>query len=135
MAKENGALREKLAAREDEVRELRKAEATLTNTLISSQNFSDQLKINAQQESERIVKEGELRAEQLLLQARNELSELHHSLADLRRQRIMALERIRATISAFARILEVEEGEHPPTPAFEKEVSLPPEENSYSSHG
>ena len=135
LIKENGSLREKLSAREDEVRELRKAEATLTNTLITTQNFSDQVKLNAQQEAERIIKEGELRAEQVVLQARTELTELHHSLADLRRQRIMALERIRATINAVARILEVEEEEQHTAPSFEKEISLPPEESSYSPHG
>lgn len=135
LVKENGSLREKLLAREDELGQLRKAEATLTNTLISTQNFSDQLKHNAQQEAERIVKEGELRAEQVVLQARAELAELHHSLADLRRQRIVALERIRATIRAFDRILELEENEQPAASPYDKEISLPPEETSYSPHG
>ena len=131
----DAALREKLLAREDELGQLRKAEATLTNTLISTQNFSDQLKHNAQQEAERIVKEGELRAEQVVLQARAELAELHHSLADLRRQRIVALERIRATIRAFDRILELEENEQPAASPYDKEISLPPEETSYSPNG
>jgi len=135
LVKENAMLREKLSARENEVTELRKAESTLTNTLISSQNFSDQLKNNAQQEADRIVKEGELRAEQLVFQARTELADLHHSLADLRRQRIMALERIRATIAAFGRILEVEAEEQPAAASFEKEISVPPEETSFTPHG
>lgn len=135
LVKENASLREKLSGREDELSELRKAEATLTNTLISSQNFSDQLKVSAQQEADRIVKEGELRAEQLVFQARTELAELHHSLADLRRQRIVALERIRATIKAFARILEVEEEEQPAASSYDKEISRPPEGNTYSPHG
>ena len=82
-----------------------------------------------------MVKEGELRGEQIVLQARTELSELHHSLADLRRQRIVALERIRATIKAFDRILEFEETEPPAESSHDKEVSLPPEESSYLSHG
>ena len=135
LVKENGAIREKLAAREEEVRELRKAEATLTNTLISTQNYSDQLKLTAQQESERIVKEGELRAEQVVLQARTELTELHHSLADLRRQRILAVESIRATLNTFARILEVEEAEQSAGPSYDKHIALPPEESSYTPHG
>ena len=135
LVKENASLREKLSVKDDELTELRKAESTLTNTLISSQNFSDQLKINAQQDAERIVKEGELRAEQLVFQARTELAELHHNLADLRRQRMVALERIRSTINAFARILEVEEQEHSADSSYEKEISLPPEETSCSPHG
>ena len=135
LAKENASLREKLSEREVELTELRKAEATLTNTLIASQNFSDQLKASAQQEADRIVKEGELQAEQLVFQARTELAELHRSLADLRRQRIMALERIRATIHAFGRILEVEEEEPSSDSSYDKEISLPPEETSFSPHG
>lgn len=135
LVKENGALREKLSRSEDDVRELRKAEATLTNTLISSQNFSDQLRLNAQQDAERIVKDGELRAEQLVLQARTELAELHHSLADLRRQRIVTLEQMRATIKAFARILEVEEDDQAAASSYGKDGSLPPEEPSCSPHG
>ena len=56
LVRENSALREKVSAREAEMNNLRKAEATLTNTLISSQNFADQIKLGARQDAERILK-------------------------------------------------------------------------------
>lgn len=108
LVRENTMLREKVATGEQELTELRKAEATLTNTLITTQNFADQLKANAQQDAERLIKEAELQAEQLVVNARTELAELHRCVADVRRQRLIAVEQIRSTVSTIERLLEVD---------------------------
>ncbi len=109
LVRENSGLREKVSVREDEMNNLRKAEATLTNTLISSQNFADQIKLGARQDAERILKEAELKGGEMLLHARTELADLQRGMADLYRQRALALERIRSTLKTFERLLEMEE--------------------------
>ena len=40
-----------------------------------------------------------------------ELAALQRDLSDLRKQRLLALERLRSTLHTFERILEIEEGE------------------------
>ena len=115
LVRENAMLREKIVTRDQELIELRKAEATLTNTLITTQNFADQLKITAQQDADRIIKEAELHAEQFLVNARTQLADLHRSIADVRRQRIVAVEQIRSTLNTIERVitLDAQETESP----------------------
>ncbi|MDA0738069.1 MAG: DivIVA domain-containing protein [Nitrospirae bacterium] len=131
LVRENSMLRDKVVTREQELSELRKAEATLTNTLITTQNFADQLKVNAQQDAERIVKEAELHAEQLLVNARNQLTDLHRSIADVRRQRIVAVEQIRSTINTIARVIAMDTHEVESSHA-ETSFLRPQDETAYS---
>ncbi len=131
LVRENSMLRDKVMTREQEVAELRKAEATLTNTLITTQNFADQLKVNSQQDAERIVKEAELHAEQLLVNARNQLTDLHRSIADVRRQRIVAVEQIRSTINTSERVIAMDAHEAASTYA-DTSLPTPQEETAYS---
>ncbi len=56
-----------------------------------------------------IVKEAELKAEEVLSQSRTEVVELRRVIAELRRHRALVLERIRSTLNAFNRLIEVEE--------------------------
>ena len=116
LVRENNSLREKVTAKDEELTELRKAEAALTNTLVSTQNFTDQLKSGAEHDAHLIVKEAELKAEEMLSQARSQLMELQRTFGDLRRQRVLLIEQIRSTLKTFDRMLEVEEGESVPSP-------------------
>jgi cell division initiation protein len=121
LTKENLVLKEKLSGKDDELHQLRRAESTLTSTLISTQSFVDQLKRGAQRDADLIVKEAELKAEEILAQSRADLVEIRRTISDLRRQRALVLERLRATLSSFHRLLEVED--HPEPSIEEAEVS------------
>lgn len=132
LIRENTMLREKNTTREQELAELRKGEATLTNTLITTQNFSDQLKINAQQDADRLIKEAELQADQLLATARAELADLHRCIADVRRQRVVAVEQIRSTINTIERVIAMDTHEVE-SPHAETSLPIPQEETAYSS--
>ena len=57
LTKENMMLKEKLTGKDEELKQLKRAESTLTSTLISTQSFVDQLKRGAQRDSDLIVKE------------------------------------------------------------------------------
>lgn len=110
LARENVTLREKLAGVEEELTRMKKAEATLTQTLLSTQSLSDQMKRNAQRDAELIVKEAELKAETMLHQAREDLVGLQGTISDLQKQRLVAIERLRSTLRSFDRVLQIEEG-------------------------
>jgi cell division initiation protein len=109
--RDNAGLRERLALLEQQVTELKRAEATLSNTLMSAQSLADDVKRNAQRDAELIVKEAELKAEELFRQARVELADTQRELALLQKQRLLMVERMRATLHTFERMLDIEASE------------------------
>ncbi len=130
LTRENAALKEKVSAKDDELVQLKKTESTLTNTLMSTQTFVDHLKKSAERDAELIVKEAELKAEEILAQSRTELTELRRMVADLRRHRALVLERLRSTLGAFHRLIEVEEETGDPIPTIAEEQEFPTEQRS-----
>jgi len=108
LTKENLVLKEKLSAKDDELAQLKRGESTLTSTLISTQSFVDQLKRGAQRDADLVVKEAELKAEEILSQSRAELVEMRRTISGLRQQRALVLDRLRSTLSSFHRLVEVE---------------------------
>lgn len=109
LTKENMVLKDKLTGKDEELKQLKRAESTLVSTLISTQSFVDQLKRGAQRDSDLIVKEAELKAEEILSQSRAELIEMRRTISGLRQQRALVLDRLRSTLSSFHRLVEVEE--------------------------
>jgi cell division initiation protein len=109
--RENTALREKLTVTDLQLSELKKTEQTLTQTLVSTQALADEVRRTAERDADLIVKEAEVQAAELIRKAGQDLAALQRDLSDLRKQRLLALERLRSTIQTFQRILEIEESE------------------------
>ncbi len=109
--RENADLREKMAVTEQQLADLKRTEATLSNTLVSAQSLAEDVKRSAQREADLIIKEAELKASEIIRQARVELAGTQRDLSELQKQRLMMVERFRATLRTFERMLEVEESE------------------------
>jgi cell division initiation protein len=107
----NAILREKIVFLEQQVAELKRTETTLSNTLVSAQSLAEDVKRTAQREADLVMKEAELKAGELIRQARVELTETQRDLSVLQKQRLLMVERLRATLRTFERMLEVEEHE------------------------
>jgi len=107
--RENAALRDKLGLTETELTDSKKAETALTRTLVSTQTMAESLKESAKRDAEMIVKEAEIMAGELMRDARQEMAALQRELSDLRKYRALAVERLRATLRNFDRMLEMEE--------------------------
>jgi cell division initiation protein len=73
--RDNAQLRERLAMTEQQVSELKRTETTLSNTLVAAQSLADDVKRSANRDAELIVKEAELKAGEVIRQARVELGE------------------------------------------------------------
>ncbi|TAJ29512.1 MAG: DivIVA domain-containing protein [Nitrospirae bacterium] len=115
--RENAGLREKLASTDAQFADLKKSETALAHTLVSTQALTDDLKQAAQRDAELIIREAELKASELLREARTELVGLQRDLSDLRKQRFLAIERLRSTLRTFERMLAIEaEDEEQPHP-------------------
>ena len=109
--RDNTSLREKLAATEAQLFELKKMEHTLTQTLLNTQALADDLKTSAKRDADLVIKEAELKASELLREARAELTAMQRDISEMRRQRLLGIERLRSTLRTFERMLELEEGE------------------------
>ncbi len=108
--RDHAALREKLSLTERQLADLKKTETTLSNTLVAAQAITDDLKQAAQRDAELIMKEAELKAAELIREARTELAGTQRDLSDLHKQRLLMIERLRSTLRTFERMLEIEEG-------------------------
>jgi cell division initiation protein len=109
--RDNAVQREKIVFLEEQLAELKRTEATLSNTLVSAQSLAEEVKRSAHRESELVIKEAELKAGELIRQARVELTDTQRDLVALQKQRLLMVERLRATLRTFERMLEVEEQE------------------------
>ncbi|MDQ1290851.1 MAG: cell division initiation protein [Nitrospirota bacterium] len=109
--RDNAMLRERLAMAEQQVSELKRTETTLSNTLVAAQSLADDVKRSANRDAELIVKEAELKAGEVIRQARVELGETQRDLSQLQKQRLLMVERMRATLHTFERMLDVESAE------------------------
>ncbi len=103
--------REKIVFLEQQLAELKRTEATLSSTLLSAQSLAEDVKRNAQREADLVIKEAELKAGELIRQAGVELTDTQRDLSSLQKQRLLMVERLRASLRMFERMLEVEEQE------------------------
>ena len=109
--RDHAVQQEKIMFLEQQLTELKRTEATLSNTLLSAQTLADDVKQNAQREADLVIKEAELKAGELIHQARVELTDTQRDLSSLQKQRLLMVERLRASLRMFERMLEVEEHE------------------------
>ncbi len=109
--RENGELRDKVVLAEAQLQDLRKSETALSNTLVSAQTMGEELKQAGQRDAELIVREAELKASEIIREARAELVGTQREVSDLRKQRLVMIERLRSTLRTFERTLEIEEEE------------------------
>jgi cell division initiation protein len=109
--RDHAVQREKIIFLEQQLAELKRTEATLSNTLLSAQSLAEDVKQNAHREADLVIKEAELKAGELIRQARVELTDTQRDLSSLQKQRLLMIERLRASLRMFERLFEVEEQE------------------------
>jgi cell division initiation protein len=109
LIKESQEIKEKTASLEIQVMELKKKEATLNSTLIAVQKVVDEMKQNAQKEVDLLIKEAELKAEEITQGAQVERLRLQSEIKDLQRQKVLFLEKIRCVLRTFEKTVELEE--------------------------
>jgi len=126
---ENVMLKERAETTEGQVGELRRKEATLNELLMNTQEMAETLKQTARREAELIQKEAELKAEDLLMNAQAEYGRLQREIFALQKQRVLALEKLRALLRTFHKMIELEELDQDSLPSGTayKDKELPPD--------
>jgi cell division initiation protein len=89
--------------------DLRKKEATLNDLLVTTQAMVDGIKETARKEADLTLKEAQLKAEELLKRAHADCEGLQRDIMALRRERMLALEKLRALLHTFIKMVEMEE--------------------------
>lgn len=115
LVRENNALREKVVESENQLAELRKKEVTLNNTLMRAQDLVEEMKHVAQKDADLVMKEAELKAEEMIHTAREEMAAIKREILDLQKQRVVFLEKVRSMIKIFQRVVELEDREEEKT--------------------
>ena len=109
--RDHAVQQEKIIYLEQQLAELKRTEATLSNTLLSAQSLAEDVKRNAQREADLVIKEAEVKAGESIRQARVALTDTQRDLSSLQKQRLLMIERLRASLRMFERLFEVEEQE------------------------
>jgi cell division initiation protein len=93
---------------QSDIEEYQRREGTFKRALLHSQKVLDQMQENARRQAEVIVAEAEAKAENLLQQAQNRLTQLQESIAGLKRQRVQVEAEITFVIENHRRLLEAD---------------------------
>lgn len=109
IVKENLTLNERVKGLEEQISEYKNLEKTLRDTLISAQTMTDKMKGNAMKEAELIVKDAEIKSEQIYADARKRSNDLRAEIADLEKQKESFIIKFKSMIKNHLQMLEIEE--------------------------
>ena len=84
LLRENASLKEQTHRSENQIKEYRSMENTLRETLMTAQQMVEDYKVNARKEAELIIKEAELRADEIIKEAQEKVVKIHEDIVDLK---------------------------------------------------
>jgi cell division initiation protein len=122
LSRENASLKEKVATLEAQLKEFRDMEATLRETLLTTQQIVDDYKANAKREAELVIREAELKAEAMIREAQEKVVKIHEDIVDLKGIRRHFKEELKRLIESHLRMIEFDEqreAEHAEAPGKE----------------
>ena len=104
--RENERLRQEVGRLESMLRQYRQLESTLNTTLVSAQKVAEDMRANAVEESARIVREAEGRAELITLGAQAHIEDIQREIDGLKQRRREAETHLESMISALHSTLD-----------------------------
>ena len=111
LAVANGKLQEEIAEVRERLGELRERERILKETMLTAQRLSQEMRDEANKAREVIVKEGELKAEQLMGHAQQRVSELEAVILDLKLERDAVESALRSMLEQHLKLIEMRRDE------------------------
>ncbi len=106
MVKENAMMRMKTEEQEQVIAELKRKESAVTDTLVAAQKAMEELRLSSQKEGELIIREAESRSEEITRSAVRQATQLQGELVNLRRQRDLFIDKSKALVQSFDKVLE-----------------------------
>ena len=108
---ENSTIKEELAHLKAGMADYKERERILKETLLTTQKLAEDIKEEARKEAQLIVKEAELKGNQLLDQAARKASQIEGVLQQLRVERGAFEQRIRSAVEQHLRLLDLHKHE------------------------
>ena len=109
--KENIELKDKVSMMSESIQHYKLIEDTLQNTLVVAQSTSEDIKRNAYEKADNILKDAEVKAQSLINQASQEVFKINMQYQDLRGKLETYRVRMEALLAAQLEILRKEYGE------------------------
>jgi len=106
LLRDNANLREESKRYEKQLKEYKNIETTLKDTLISTQQMVEEYRNTAKKEAELIVKDAELKTEEMIGGAQEKIVKIHEDITDLKGIRRHFKEELKRLIESHMRMLE-----------------------------
>ena len=121
LQKENNSLREALETANANLTEFRRIEKNLQDTLLKAQESSSKAIDSVKKQTGLMVKEAEIKANQILEKARENANEIRDAVIRLREERDLLISKLKAMIESQAHLFEIKVKESgAETPAMKK---------------
>lgn len=106
LLRENASLKESLHRSDIQIKEYRDMETTLRETLMTAQQMVEEYKTNSRKEAELILREAELKAENMVRQAQDKIVKIHEDIVDLKGIRRHFREEVKRLIDSHLGMLD-----------------------------
>lgn len=106
--RQNQELKEELVRTRTSLNEMRDREATLKETLLTTQRVSEEIKANARSEADIIRTDAELKAERIVRDAEERRIQLINEIQEIKRQKISFETSLRAMVESHLRLLNLD---------------------------
>ncbi|RJQ22382.1 MAG: DivIVA domain-containing protein [Nitrospiraceae bacterium] len=116
LLRDNANLREEARRFEKQLKEYKNIETTLKDTLISTQQMVDDYRNTAKKDAELIIKESELKAEEMLRAAQEKVVKIHEDITDLKGIRRHFKEEVKRLIESHLGMMEFDKEREAETP-------------------
>ena len=111
MIREKNQMNEELIKLRTQLRDYRQVETSLRDTLVKAQSTMEDSRENSRREAEIIMHEAELKAENIIKDAREELFSIRHEISLLKSQRDAITKRLRHMLESQLEMMDVMESE------------------------
>lgn len=116
LLRENANLREEARRYEKQLKEYKNIETTLKDTLVNTQQIVEQFRDSAKKDAELIIKEAELKTEEMIRMAQEKVVKIHEDITDLKGIRRHFKEEVKRLIEGHMRMIEFDKEREAETP-------------------
>jgi cell division initiation protein len=106
LLRENASLKENVQRAANHIKEYKDMETTLRETLMTAQQMVEDYKTNARKEAELVIREAEIRADELIKDAQEKVIKIHEDIVDLKGIRRHFKEELKRLIENHTRMLD-----------------------------
>jgi cell division initiation protein len=106
LIRENARLKDGLAKKDQELLRMQQGEEELKKALMGIQQIREEWIGRAEKQAEQVLRESELKAKQMVMEAERTLEALHQDMQELRRQKHHLLSQLRTILDQHTKLLE-----------------------------